>query len=340
MAGHSYRRSTPGENVRIVLHAIPWRLLLLVPLLLISAFPFFLFGTAAGQRLLPALTKYFYNLSSAPTPTATPYPPFTAGLPLAGSLLYTVREGDNCDEILSAQMNMADAGQVFSDANSVSVKALDRAIGQDCHALQPGTVITLSPQYPLVAIGGIVEAISPTSSLQPLPTPLINVQQQIGIDCTSGCNLTVRVAPNVQVHLIVQTALQIHAGSWVWAQAMLPLKQIAGFSNYPYTDPAASLDGAILRACDFQVDATHDDNSLSCSQLTPNTIIDDNGAWLFGVTGPGSLDHWHFSLSSLHLPAGTRVLLWLSLDNNGNLVYRRGSPVFEYDEETHLYMRA
>lgn len=340
MAGHSYRRSTPAENARIVLHAIPWRLLLLVPLLLVIAFPFFIFGTAAGQRLLPALTKYFYNLSSAPTPVITPYPTFPASLPLAGSLLYTVREGDNCDEILSAQMNMVDASQVFSDATPVTVKALNRAIGQDCHALQPGMVITLSPQYPLVAIGGIVEDVSPTSSLQPLPTPLINIQQQIGIDCTSGCNLVVRVDAQVQVHLIVQTTLQIHAGSWVWAQAMLPRKQIAGFSNYPYADPAGSLDGATLRACDFQMDATHDDNSLSCSQLSPNTIIDDNGAWLFGVTGPGSLDHWHFSLSPRQLPAGTRVLLWLSLDNDGNLVYRRGNAVFTYDVGTHLYVRA
>lgn len=337
MAGRSYRRSTPAENVRVVVRAIPWRLLLLLPLLLVIAYPFFLFGRAAGQRLLPALTNYFYHLAQAPTPTATPYPPFPANLPQPGSLLYTVQEGDNCVEILATRMRMADAGQVFSDANPGTVRALDSVIGQNCHALQPGMVITLSAQYPLVALGGIVLSITPTSSLQPLPTPLINVQPQVGIDCSGGCNLLVRIAAHVQVHLLVQTTVQVHSGSWVWVQAMLPRKQIAGFGDYPYADPAASLDGASLRACDFQVDAVHDDNSLSCSQLTPNTILDDAGAWLFGVTGPGSLDHWRYSLTPLHLPAGTRVLLWLSLDNNGNLVYHRGNPVYRYDEGTHLY---
>ncbi len=315
---------------------IPWRLLLLVPLLLVIAFPFFLFGTATGQRLLPALTNFFYNLSSAPTPTATPYPPFPAKLPIAGPLLYTPQGGDNCDEVLAVQMRMADAGQVFSDANPGTVKALGSAVGQDCHALQPGMVLTLFPQYPLVAIGGIVLKISPISLPQALPTPLINVQQQMGIDCTGGCNLTVRIATHTQVQLIVQTALQIHSGSWVWAQAMLPRKQVADFSNYPYADPAASLNGMSLRACDFQVAGIHDDNSLSCSQLLPNTIIDDNGAWLYSVTGPGSLDHWRYAL---HLPRGTRVLLWLSLDNNGNLVYHRGDPAYRYDEGTRVYVR-
>jgi hypothetical protein len=339
MAGRSYRRSTASENLRIVLRAIPWQLLLLLPLLLVIAFPVFLYSSSAGQRLLPALTNYFYHLSDAPTPAATPYPPFPANLPTAGSLLHTVQEGDNCDEILATQMRMADAGQVFSDAIPSTVQALDSAIGQNCHALQPGMIITLSPQYPLVAVGGIVLAISPTSSLQPLPTPLINVQQQVGIDCSGGCNLTLRIAAQVQVHMIVQTTLQVRIGSWVWAQAMLPRKRMPGFSNYPYADASASLDGVSLRACDFQVGATHDDNSLSCSQLPPNTIIDDNGAWLFGVTGPGSLDHWRYALSPLHLPAGTRLLLWLSLDNNGNLVYRRGNPVYRYDAGTHLYVR-
>jgi hypothetical protein len=340
MAGRSFRRSTPAENLRLVLGAIPWRLLILIPLLVVIAFPFFLFGTSLGQRLLPAMTNYFYGLSNTPTPVPTPYPPFPASLPQPGSLLYTVREGDNCDEILTTQMFMADAGQVFSDVKPGTVKALDGAIGQNCHGLQPGMVITLSPQYPLVAIGGVVLKINPLSPQQPLPTPLINVQEQVGIDCTGGCNLTVRIAPQAVVQLIVQTALQVPVGSWVWAQAAMPLKQVPGFPNYPYVDPHASLNGATLRACDFQVNSTHDDNSLSCSQLTPNTILDDNGAWLFGVTGPGSLDHWRYNLSAFHLPAGTRVLLWLSLDNNGNLVYRRGNPVYRYNAETHLYVPA
>jgi len=339
MAGRVYRRSTPAENLRVVLHAIPWRLLLLIPVLLILAFPAFLFGTGAGQRLLPALTKYFYNLGSPPTPAPTPYPAFPSALPQPGSLLYTVQAGDSCDEILTTQMSMSDAGQIFSDSVPATVRALDNAIGQDCHALQPGMVITLSPQYPLVALGGIVLKAEPTSALQSLPTPLINVaQQQTGIDCSTGCNLAVRIAPNVQVTLTVQTTLPVHIGSWVWAQAMLPRKAIAGFDAYPYVDPSASLNlnGMTMRVCDFQIDATHDDNALSCSQLLPNTIVDDGGSWLFGVVGSGSLAHWHIALP---YPAGTRVLLWLSLDNNGNLVYHRGNRVYRYDGQTHVYVR-
>lgn len=337
MAGRVYRRSTPAENLRDVLRRVPWRLLLLIPALLVIAFPVFLFSTHAGQRLLPALTNYFYTLGNPASPTATPYPAFPAVLPQSGSLLYTVREGDNCDEILSAQMHMADAGQIFSDSTPASVNALDSAIGQDCHALQPGMVVTLSPHYPLIALGGIVLKVEPTSPLQPLPTPLINVtQQQVGIDCSSDCKLLVRIAPKIQVALTVQTTLLVHPGSWVWAQAMLPRKVLAGFSAYPYVDPSVSLNGATMPVCDFQVDAKHDDNGLSCSQLSPNTIIDDSGSWLFGVVGSGSLAHWRYPLN---LPNGTRVLLWLSLDNYGNLVYRKGNAVYRYDESTHLYVR-
>lgn len=337
MAGRTYRRSTPAENLRVILHAIPWRLLLLIPVLLILAFPAFLFGTGAGQRILPALTTYFYNLGSPPTPAPTPYPAFPTVLPQPGSLLYTVQTGDNCDEILTTQMHMTDAGQIFSDAAPTTVRSLNSAIGQNCHALQPGMVITLSPHYPLIALGGIVLKVQPTSPLQPLPTPLINIaQQQTSIDCSTGCKLAVRITPKVQVTLTVQTTLTVRAGSWVWAQAMLPRKTVAGFDNYPYVNPSASLDGTTMRVCDFQVDATHDDNGLSCSQLLPNTIVDDGGSWLYGVAGSGSLAHWGYPL---RVPSGTRVLLWLSLDNNGNLVYRKGNPVYRYDESTHLYVR-
>lgn len=337
MAGRVYRRSTPAENLRVVLHAIPWRLLLLIPVLLIIAFPVFLLGTGAGQRLLPALTTYFYNMGNPASPVATPYPAFPAVLPQPGSLLYTVQAGDNCDEILSTQMHMADAGQIFSDSIPATVKALNSAIGQDCHVLQSGMVITLSPHYPLIALGGIVLKVEPSSTLQPLPTPLINVvQQQTGIDCSTGCRLEVRIAAKAQVALVVQTTLPVRIGSWIWAQAMLPRKAVAGFGAYPYADASAALNGMAMRVCDFQIEATHDDNGLSCSQLLPNTIVDDGGSWLFGVVGSGSLAHWRYPL---RLATGARVLLWLSLDNNGNLVYRKGSPVYRYDESSHLYAR-
>jgi hypothetical protein len=117
---------------------------------------------------------------------------------------------------------------------------------------------------------------------------------------------------------------------------MYPRKSVPGFASYPYADLASSLNGATLNVCDFQVNDTHDDNSLSCEQLTPNTISDDGGAWLYGVTGKGALDHWGYNLSQ---PDGTRVLLWLTADSNGNLSFRRGNPVYRYDATLHLYVQ-
>jgi hypothetical protein len=332
-------RPTLPEKRPVVIPALPWRLLLLMSYLLIIGIPTFLIGTRVGQQVLPTLTNDFYNYSGTPPlPTPTPLPPFPSALPQPGSLLYSVQPGDSCDEILSVQMHMADAGLIFTDANPNTVKALNSAIGQDCHVLQPGMVLKLSPQYPLVALGGVVLKVEATSLQQPLPTPLITVtpQQQAGFDCSNGCLLTIHIAPGTQIRLVVQTALPVHIGSWVWAQAMLARKQIAGFANYPYADLNSSLNNMLLQACDLQVDNTHDDNSLPCSQLLPNTIIDDGGAWLLGVTGPGSLDHWHYAL---HLPAGTRVLLWLSADSHGNLKFQKGNPVYRYYVAAHIYVR-
>src|SRR5215467_13157835 len=90
MAGRVHPRRTLRENPRVVLQAIPWRLLLLIPILLVAGIPAFLFGTRAGQRLLPALTNVFFNLSGPPPPPApTPLLPFPRALPQPGSLLYT-----------------------------------------------------------------------------------------------------------------------------------------------------------------------------------------------------------------------------------------------------------
>lgn len=332
-------RSTPSENLRIVLQRIPWRLLILIPVLIAVAIPAYVYGSRLGGKVLPGATNFFYTLGGpGPSPTPTPFPPFPTVLPQPGVRLYTVEAGDNCDEILTVQMRMIDAGQVFSDVNPNTVKALSASLGQDCHKLQPGMVLRLSPHYPLVAIGGIVLKIEASSSQQVLPTPVIRItpQQQLGADCSSGCLLTVRIAPKVQVHLLVQTTIPVPVGSWVWAQATLARKTIKNFDNYPYIDPAASLNGMSLRACDLQINDTHDDNSLSCEQLLPNTIQDDGGAWLFGVTGPGSLDHWRYNL---RLPAGTRVLLWLSVDSGGNLKFHKGNAVFRYDEGAGVYVR-
>ena len=333
------QRSTPTENLRTVMQTIPWRLLLLLPLLVLLAIPAFYFGTHAGLKIFPSITSYFYNLTGpTPTPIPTPQPGFPTTLPQVGSLLYTVQAGDACDEILSTQMHMADAGTIFTDVRPETIAALDASIGQNCHALQPGMVLTLSPQYPLIAFGGRVLTVTPTAPQQVLPTPVINIahQQQLGIDCSSGCQLTVRLTFGVQVGLFVQTTLPVKVGSWVWAQALMARKIVKGFDTYPYADPQASLNGMALRACDLQVDNTHDDNSLACDQLVPNTIDDDGGAWLYGVTGPGALDHWGYPL---HLPVGTRVLLWLTASSNGTLSFHKGNAVYRYDEGSHLYVR-
>src|SRR5438270_9703895 len=204
MARRFQPRSTPAENLRVVTRSIPWRLLLLLPLLILLAIPAFYYGAHVGQKIFPSLTNFFYNFAGPP-PTAipTPLPLYPTALPQVGSILYTVQGGDACDEILSVQMRMADAGTIFTDVKPNTVQALDASIGQDCHALQPGTVVTLSPQYPLLALGGQVLKVDTTTPQQVLPTPVINLahQQQLGVDCSAGCQLTVRIAPNVQVHL-------------------------------------------------------------------------------------------------------------------------------------------
>jgi hypothetical protein len=194
----------------------------------------------------------------------------------------------------------------------------------------------LSPQYPLVAFGGIVLRIDATSPQEVIPTPLIPVptEDQTAADCSGGCMLTVQIASNVKVHLVVQTTLSLHPGAWVWAQAMMARKVVPDFDNYPYVDPKASLNGMLLRACDFQVENTYDENAPSCEQLSPNTIAIDGGAWLFGAVGSTGLDHWRYPLK---LRAGTQVLLWLS-DVNGHLKFEAGNPVFRYDEVKHVYV--
>ncbi len=325
--------NTPPENRR----SLSGKFVLLVAILIVLAIPIYFYGTRVGNNVMPAATNFFYRISViSPSPTATPLPTLSSILPQAGGLPYTVQDGDSCDEILAFQMRMATAGEIFSDVKPNTVKELDTTLGHDCHALQPGMTLFLLPHYPLVALGGVVLKIDATSPQEVVPTPIIRVpQQQFALDCSGGCLLTVRIAPQVQVRLIVQTALPIRIGSWVWVQAMMAHKTVRGFDNYPYADPNASLNGMTLRVCDFQVDDTHDDDSFSCSQLSPNTIVADGGAWLFAVTGPSALDHWRYPL---HLPTGTRLLLWLS-DEHGNLVFHRGNPVYRYDDASRMYVK-
>jgi hypothetical protein len=339
MIRHTRSRSTLGDWLRIV-RSLFWKLLLLAFLFVFVAvaIPAYSFGARLGAHVLPAVTDFFYKASGPVSPTPTPPPTFPTVLPQVGSLLYTLQEGESCDEVLAVQMNLVDAGEIFSDIKPNTIKALDTAIGQDCHALQPGMVLRLSPQYPLVALGGIVLKIDATSPQEVIPTPLIPVptQDQTAADCSSGCALTVRVAQNATVRLVVTTTLPLHVGAWIWTQAMMARKSISDFATYPYVDPHASLNGMVLRACDFQVENTHDDNSTSCSELTPNTIDTDGGAWLFGVAGASGLGHWGYPLK---LHPGTRVLVWLT-EVNGNLKFKPGNPVYRYDEATHVYVHA
>lgn len=333
-------RSTLTENLRLIRHIMPWRLFLLLPFLLVFAIPAFLLGTGAGHKLLPNLTNFFYNMANpAASIDPTPMPAYPALLPQPGSIFYTVQNFDSCDEILATQMHMSDASQIFTDSKPTTVLALNTALGQNCANLQPGDQVTLTPQYPLVALGGLVLKVSALSPAQPIPTPLIPVQrtQQVGVDCSNGCLLTVRINKETQIKLSVETSVPVPVGAWIWAQAMYPRKAVAGFDTYPYADPAAKLNGATLRACDVQINATHDDNSSGCDQLAPNTIDDDGGAWLYGVIGQGGLDHWNYGF---HMPTGTQVLIWLSFDSHGQLRYRHGDPLYRYDVVRHLYVHA
>ena len=339
MARQFRPRSTPKDNLHIVARSIPWKLLVLLPVLIGLAIPVYIYASHAGSNVLPAVTGLFYKLSSAAPlqSSPTPLPPLPSVLPQVGSIGYTVGAGDSCDSILAYHMHMYSAGEVFSDVKPETVQALNQAVGQDCHRLQPGMHLALSPQYPLIAFGGELLKIEGATPQQVLPTPLINVsrkQEDYAPDCSSGCTLTVLIASGVQVHVSVETTLALHTGSWIWTQAMLTRKTISGFDTYPYADPAASLNNMSLRACDFQINSTHDDGSIPCSQLSPNTIKTDNGAWLLGVTGSSALDHWHYSF---HAPAGTRVLLWLSADNS-TLKFQPGNPVYRYDDASHMYV--
>jgi hypothetical protein len=339
MARRFHPRSTPAENFRIVMHSIPWKLLFLVPVLVVVAVPTYLLGAHVGNNVLPNMTNFFYTAfgASAPTATPTPPPPFPTLLPQAGSVLYTVENGDSCDSILTFQMHMNDAGQVFSDVKPETVHALNAALGHDCHKLQPGMVLPLSPHYPLIAFGGLIKKIEATTPQQVLPTPLINVpdREPLTADCSGGCILTVQLTDQVAVRLSLETTLTIREGAWIWTDAMMARKAVRGFGDYPYADPLASFNNMSLRACNFEINNQRDPLAASCDDLTPNTIDDDGGSWLLGVTGSSALDHWRYPL---HLPPNTRVLLWLS-SVNGNLKFQPGNAVYRYDETAHLYQK-
>jgi serine/threonine protein kinase len=276
--------------------------------------------------LAPIGYVLYTHSTSSHASTSTTTSPSTANAvpPQPGRVQYTVQSGDQCDEILSEQMQMTMATQIFNDSKPATVQALNAALGHDCNLLQSGLVLPLSPQYPLVAIKGQVLKIETMNAQQTSP------------NCATDCRLLVSIAPQVQVQVTVKTQLKVQVNSSIWAQAMMARKSVPGFDNYPYVDPNASMAGMSLSACDLQVDAVHDNDSLGCNQITPNTIDSDGGSWMFGVTGPEGLDHWNYQL---HLPAGTRVLLWLTKEGN-SLNFHTGNPIYRYDEATHAYVKA
>jgi hypothetical protein len=330
-----HSKTTPTENLQIIVRSIPWKLFILVLILGVIAVPAFICGLRLGDRIMPSMTNYFYIMGDTNAITPTPYPVFPPALPQVGSLLYTVQEGDSCDEILAYQMRMASAGHIFSDVKPETVRALNAAIGHNCDRLQPGLVLTLSPQYPLAALSGIIEKVSSTSPHQALPTPLIRVTSEpdSSIDCSGGCYLRVRIAPNVRVNLLVQTTVSVRIGSWIWTRALMARKHVANFDNYPYADPLASFNGMTMQACDVQIDNAYDKNT-PCDELNPTTIDEDGGAWFLGVASPTSLGHWKYPLK---VATGTPVMLWLT-NNQGVLTYQRGNPIYRYNEYTHLYV--
>ena len=128
MARRFHPRSTPAENMRLITRGFPWKLLLLLPVLVAVAVPTYLFGSRLGNQVLPSVTKLFSALA-APAPSATPTPPpaFPTLLPRAGTILYTAQDGDSCDSILTFQMRMNDAGQIFSEVKPTTVKAAKAA---------------------------------------------------------------------------------------------------------------------------------------------------------------------------------------------------------------------
>src|SRR5260221_12735357 len=123
MARQNHRRSTPGENLRMLLHAIPWRLLIIIPILIIAAIPAFTIGVRLGGRVLPGVTNIFYILGGpAAGPPPTHLPPFARILPQPGSLIYTVQAGNSSDEVLAFKIRMSDEGKILSAANQKNVQ--------------------------------------------------------------------------------------------------------------------------------------------------------------------------------------------------------------------------
>ncbi len=325
---------------RLAFRPLTWKLIGILFAVLLVVLPTYIIAERAGSQLIPKLTSLFYAASD-PNSLLTPVslPAFPSVLPQIGKIPYTLEDGNSCDGVLAYKMRFTNASEVFSDQKPETVQALNATLGHDCHAIHPGMVITLSPQYPLIAFGGEVLRIGSLTSPQSMPTPLITLPhpEHHAPDCTEGCLLSVKIAPRVQVYLTVFTKSDIYPGTWIWSRAALARKVAPKFADYPYVDSAASLNGMALQACDLQVNGEplQNQTSFSCDDLTAKNIHMDGGAWLFGVTGSSALDHWHYPL---HAPANSHVLIWLSDDKNG-LTFHPSDPAYRYDPASHNYAK-
>jgi len=325
---------------RLPLRPLTWKVIGVLFAVLIVVVPTYITAERAGSKLVPELTSLFYKASD-PNGSLAPasLPAFPPALPRVGTISYTVQEGESCDSILAYQMRFANANEVFSDQKPETVQALSTNLGRDCHKLDQGMVLALSPQYPLIAFGGEVLRVGSLTSPQGMPTPLINLPhpEHYAPDCAEGCLLSVKIAPRVQVYLTVSTRADIFPGSWIWSQAALARKVVPNFADYPYADPAASLNGMALEACDIQINGAppQPQNSRSCDDLTAKNIHMDGGAWVFGVTGSSALDHWHYPLNA---PSNSRMLIWLSDDDSG-LTFHPGDPAYRYDQASRSYKK-
>jgi hypothetical protein len=325
---------------RLVFRPLTWKVIGVLFAVLLVVLPTYIIAERAGSKLVPELTSLFYAASD-PNGSLAPaaLPAFPPVLPQVGTISYPLADGDSCDSVLAYQMRFTDASEVFSDQKPETVQALSATLGHDCHAIHPGTVLTLSPQYPLIAFGGVVLHIGSLTSPQSVPTPLINLPhpERYAPDCTAGCQLSVKIAPRVQIYLTVFTQSDIYPGSWIWSQAALARKVVPKFADYPYVDAAASLNGMTLQACDLQVNGVPAQNQTSsaCDDLTAKNIHMDGGAWLFGVTGSSALNHWHYAI---HAPSNSRVLIWLSDDDSG-LTFHAGDPAYRYDQAARSYVK-
>ena len=103
MVGRFHPKTTPKENFLALWRMIPWRMYLVSILLITIALPTFVYGIYIGKNVFFNAAHFFYTLSTLPVASPTPQPALPMLLPQAGSIFYTVEDGDSCDSVLAYQ---------------------------------------------------------------------------------------------------------------------------------------------------------------------------------------------------------------------------------------------